>query len=403
MNKIELLSPAGDMERLNCALMYGADAVYLAGKEFGMRTASANFDFDELKKAVECAHEKGVKVYLTCNTLPRNEEISKLPEMIKTWVKCDIDAFIVTDLGVLSLVKKYAPDTEVHFSTQTGMVNYLAATEAYNMGAARIVVARELSLNEIKVIRDKTPPKLMIEAFVHGAMCMSYSGRCLISSYLTGRDANRGDCVQPCRWKYHLMEETRPGIYFKVFEDDLGTHIMNAKDLCMIEHVSELFEAGISSFKIEGRAKSAYYTAATTYAYRQAIDFYYSNPKEKLPLWIKEEANKVSHREYSTGFYFGQPNQVVSYGGYERDYSVVAIVTGYEKGRLILSQRGKFFSGDELDVMPPNAKSFLINAEDLRDEKGNLIESAPHAMMTVSIKFDRPLPIGTYFRKANET
>ena len=279
MIKPEVLSPAGDMECLNSAINFGADAVFLAGSEFGMRTASKNFDKTDLKAAVELAHSKGVKIYVTCNTLPRNSELTRLPEFLAYAQDCGVDAFIIADLGVFEMAKQYAPKVDLHVSTQAGIVNYATANAFYNMGAKRVVLARELPLEEIAEIRAKIPKDLEIECFVHGAMCVSFSGRCLISSYLTGRDANRGDCAQPCRWKYHLYEENRQGQYFPVEETDKGTFLYNSRDLCMIEHIPELVKAGISSLKIEGRAKSAYYAAVITNAYRVAIDAYLKSKK----------------------------------------------------------------------------------------------------------------------------
>ena len=278
MQKPEILAPVGDFERLGFALDFGADAVYLGGTAFGMRAGSAKFDFDTLKKTCEIAHAKGVKVYLTCNTLPTNEEIAQLPDYLKNSAACGIDALIVADVGVLMEAKRVVPDTEIHISTQTGVVNYLTARELYHMGAKRVVLARELSFDDIRCVRDNTPPDLDIECFVHGAMCMSFSGRCLLSNYLLGRDANRGQCAQPCRWNYYLMEEKRPGLYFPIEERPEGSYILNAKDMCMIEHMDKLVKAGISSFKIEGRAKSFYYVAVVTNAYRQALDLYWKDP-----------------------------------------------------------------------------------------------------------------------------
>ena len=303
--KVELLSPAGDMECLNMALTYGADAIYLAGQEFGMRTASANFSNKQLAEAVLKAHEKNVPVFLTCNTLPRNDELDRLPAFLEAAQDAGVDAIIVADLGVMNLVKQYAPKVEIHISTQAGIVNYAMANALYDMGAKRIVLARELSLDDIAQIRAKIPADLEIETFVHGAMCMSFSGRCLLSAYLNNRDANRGDCSQPCRWEYALVEKKRPNEYMDITEDKHGSYIFNSRDMCMIEHIPELVQAGVSSIKIEGRAKSAYYVAVTTNAYRHAIDAYLEHPEQPLPPWIVEEVDKISHREYSTGFYFG--------------------------------------------------------------------------------------------------
>lgn len=404
MRNIELLSPCGDFERLKLALKFGADAVYLAGEMFGMRTNPSNFSADELKKAVELAHSLGKKVYLTCNTLPRNEEIEKLPEFLKYAQDIGIDAFIIADIGVMALAKKYAPNVDIHMSTQVGIVNYQTANALYEMGAKRIVTARELSLDEIKTIRDKTPNDLEIEVFVHGAMCMSFSGRCILSDYMTHRDANRGDCAQPCRWKYHLVEETRPGQYFPINEEKNGTYIFNSRDLCMIEHIPELVDAGVDSFKIEGRAKSEYYTAIVTYAYRNAIDEYLKNPTDdfKPSQWILDEMEKMSHREYTTGFNFGpiENGQVTDTGGYIRNWDVCALFKDYSNGRLIVSQRNRFFEGDELEVVEPGKKPYKLVVEDLYnldyDEK---VEVANKATDTYSFKCDKPVSSDAIFRR----
>lgn len=397
----EILSPAGDMERLLAAVNYGADAVYLAGKEFGMRASPANFDMESLKKAAEICHEKNKKIYLTCNTLPRNDEIKRIPEFLKQAAEAGVDAFIVADLGVLDTAKRVAPNVDVHISTQTGVVNYETARSLYNMGASRVVLARELSLEEIATIRAKTNPNLEIETFVHGAMCMSYSGRCLISQYMTGRDANRGDCAQPCRWKYSLMEEKRKGEYFPVVEQENGTYFFNSKDLCMIEHIPELLKAGITSLKIEGRAKSAYYVAVITNAYKQALlDYYKMGENFELEPWIREEVYKISHRKYSTGFYFGgEPGQIYDNGGYVKDYEVVAVCENYQDGMIEISQRNKFLKGDELEVLMPGKKPFKFTAEKIIDEKGNEMESAPHAMQKLFIPFENEIEKGAYLRK----
>lgn len=404
MRNIELLSPCGDFERLKLALKFGADAVYLAGEMFGMRTNPSNFSADELKKAVELAHSLGKKVYLTCNTLPRNEEIEKLPEFLKYAQDIGIDAFIIADIGVMALAKKYAPNVDIHMSTQVGIVNYQTANAFYEMGAKRIVTARELSLDEIKTIRDKTPNDLEIEVFVHGAMCMSFSGRCILSDYMTHRDANRGDCAQPCRWKYHLVEETRPGQYFPINEEKNGTYIFNSRDLCMIEHIPELVDAGVDSFKIEGRAKSEYYTAIVTYAYRNAIDEYLKNPTDdfKPSQWILDEMEKMSHREYTTGFNFGpiENGQVTDTGGYIRNWDVCALYKDYSNGRLIVSQRNRFFEGDELEVVEPGKKPYKLVVEDLYnfddDEK---VDVANKATNTYSFKCDKPVSSDAIFRR----
>ena len=342
---LEVLAPAGDTERFNSAIRYGADAVYLGRKTFGMRSSPMNFDYEQLTAAVNEAHSKGVKVYLTCNTLPRNNEIPEFQQFIEEAVAAKVDALIVADIGLMSLVKKYAPDMEIHMSTQTGIVNYVTARELYNMGAKRVVLARELSLDEIAEIRAKCPADMEIEVFVHGAMCVSFSGRCLLSQYLVNRDANRGECAQPCRWGYHLMEEKRTDQFFPIFEDEKGTYILNAKDLCMIDHIDKLAKAGVSSLKIEGRAKSAYYVAVVTNAYRMAVDEYNLNPENfKLSDWIHDEVFKVSHRKYCTGFFFGHPNDCQYYetGGYIRNYDVVAVVEKCENGIVYCTQRNSF-------------------------------------------------------------
>ena len=401
----ELLSPAGDMERFERALYFGADAIYLGGSAFSMRAAPANFNNEQLKKACDLAHAKGVKVYLTCNTVPRNNEIEALPEFLENSADCGVDAFIISDLGVMSLAKKYTPDVDIHISTQAGITNYASANQWHDFGASRIVTARELSLEDIATLRAKTPKELEIECFVHGAMCVSFSGRCLLSNYLVGRDSNRGDCAQPCRWQYSLMEKTRPGEYFPIDEDDAGTYIMNSKDMCMIEYVPELVKAGISSFKIEGRAKSAYYTSVVTNAYRQAIDGYLENPVDTYEpeQWIVDEMYKMSSREYCTGFYFGHPSenaQIYYDGGYKRDWSVMAEVIGYENGRVIARQRNRIFDGDVLEVLERGTKPYDIVIKDLRDENGDSIEKAPHPMMIFSFECDKEIPADALMRKA---
>ncbi|MBP9988424.1 MAG: U32 family peptidase, partial [Ruminococcus sp.] len=389
LNKPELLAPAGDMERFQRALYFGADAIYVGGSAFSMRAAPANFTFDELQQAVKAAHEKNVKVFLTCNTVPRNDEIDKLPDFLINSAQTGVDAFIISDLGVMSLAKKYTPDIDIHISTQAGITNYASACQWYEMGASRVVTARELSLEDIAEMRARTPKELEIECFVHGAMCVSFSGRCLLSNYLVNRDSNRGDCAQPCRWEYSLMEKTRQGEYFPIDEDENGTYIMNSKDMCMIEHIPDLVKAGISSFKIEGRAKSAYYTSVITNAYRQAIDGYLNNPDEsyKPEQWIINEMNKVSSREYCTGFYYGHPrenSQIYYDGGYKRDWSVMAEVIESKDGRVYCRQRNRVFDGDELEVLQRGKQPYTVKINKLCDEDGNEIEKAPHPMMIFS-------------------
>ncbi len=386
MNKysnLEILSPAGDMERFNAALDYGANAIYLGAKNFGMRASPDNFTFEELKKAVDHAHSKNVKVYLTANSLPRNNEIPLFEDFIKNVNNCGVDAVIVADLGLLALVKQFTPNMEIHMSTQTGIVNYATANQLYNMGVKRAVLARELSIDEIAEIRSKIPSDMEIEVFVHGAMCVSFSGRCLLSSYLVNRDANRGECAQPCRWGYHLMEEKREGQYFPIFEDKNGTYILNSKDLCMIDHIDKLAEAGVTSLKIEGRAKSAYYVSVITNAYRMAVDWLKVHPDETIPKCITEEVFKVSHRKYCTGFFFGHPKDCQYYetGGYIRNYDVVAIIDKCENGIVYATQRNRFFLGDELEILSPGCKPLIITPDKFFDENNEEVTNLNHAMM----------------------
>ncbi len=397
----ELLCPAGDLSRLKTAVDYGADAVYLAGKEFGMRTASANFDEDALKKGIEYAHKNGVKVHITCNTIPHNEEMQRLPEFLEYINSLGADAIIASDLGTIGLVKKYAPNCELHASVQSGIVNTETAKALYNMGAKRVVLARELSIDEIAEIRANTPKDLEIETFVHGAMCVSFSARCLLSSYMTGRDANRGDCAQPCRWSYSLMEKTRDGQYFDITEDEKGTYILNANDLCMAPYLDKISDAGVDSFKIEGRAKTEYYVAVTANAYRGAIDSLKDkNADWQLPDWVAEELNKISHRTYSTGFYFGKPQNAQTYenAGYIRDYAVAAIVNGYEDGCITAVLKNKFLRGTQLDCLEAGSVPFVVLTDNLYDEKGASIESAPHPMQIIKIPFERPVKSGSMLR-----
>lgn len=396
----ELLAPAGDWERLQSALLFGADAVYLAGQTFGMRAGVANFSEEQMAEAVRLCHEKGVRVYVTVNTLPRNGEVDRLPDTFARLAAIGVDAVIVSDIGVLGIAKRYAPSLEVHISTQAGIVNHAAASAFYDLGAKRVVLARELSLEEIAEIRAKTPAELELEAFVHGAMCMSFSGRCVLSNYLTGRDANRGECAQPCRWSYALMEEKRPGEYFPIQEDGQGSYILNAKDLCMIEHIDRLAEAGIASFKIEGRAKSSYYVSVVTNAYRVAIDDYRRSPQDfALQPWLLDEVKKVSHRRYSTGFYFDRPDQYTQNGGYIRSWDIVAVVTGQEDDRLFLTQKNKFSEGEPLELLVPGEKPFAFSAEEMKDGEGAPISAAPHPEMPLSIRCEHPAPVGSILRK----
>ena len=402
-NKMEVLAPAGDTECLEKAVDFGADAVFLAGREFGMRTASKNFDTQELAAAVSYAHARGCKIYVTCNTLPRNNELVRLPEFLTACEAVGVDAFIIADLGVLELAKKHAPSVECHISTQAGIVNYAAANAFYNLGASRVVLAREMSFDEIADIRAHIPNELEIEVFVHGAMCVSFSGRCLISAYMTGRDANRGDCAQPCRWKYHLYEENREGQFFPVEERDGGTYLYNSKDMCLIDYIPQLYKAGVSSLKIEGRAKSAYYAAVVTNAYRHAVDGFYSGGCKddyRVDERIRQELEKISHREYSQGFYLGkEPGQNTSDGGYIRRYDFVATCAESSGSRAQIIQRNRFFKGDTLDVLPPGGIPFDAVIEELYDENGEAVESAPHPMQKLTAVTSRNIPAGSMLRK----
>lgn len=401
LEMLEVLAPAGDMECFEAALDYGADAVYLGAQMFGMRAGPKNFTFDTLKTACDKAHNRGVKVYLTCNTLPRNSEIDVFGDFIMQVKSAGVDAVIATDIGVLSLIKKYTPDMEIHISTQAGIVNYASAREFYNMGAKRVVMARELSLEEIAQIRAKTNKELEIECFVHGAMCVSFSGRCLLSQYLVNRDANRGECAQPCRWGYHLMEEKRTNEFYPIFEDEKGSYILNAKDMCMIDHLDKLAEAGVGSFKIEGRAKSSYYVSVITNAYRMAVDCYKADPDNYiLPQWVKDEVFKVSHRAYCTGFFFGHPKDCQYYenNGYIREYDIAAIIDECKDGRIYASQRNKFCIGDELEVLAPQTEPYTLTVKEILDEQGNAVESANHATMKLSLPCDMHFPKNTVIR-----
>ena len=397
---IELLAPAGDMERLRMSLAYGADAVYLAGTDFGMRSFAGNFTPEELKQAVALCHSRGVAVHVTCNTMPRNGEIARMPEWLSYLQELGVDAAILADVGVLSLLKKHAPKLKAHISTQASVSNYQAAAAWYELGASRVILARELSLDEIREIRAKAPRELEIEAFVHGAMCVSYSGRCLLSNYMTGRDANRGACAQPCRYQYALVEEKRPGEYFPIGEDAGGAYIMNSKDMCMIDHIPELIDAGLDSLKIEGRAKSAYYAAVVTGAYRHAIDAALAGqPLE--PVW-RDEVEKVSHRPYSTGFYFGEPGQHTSHSRYVRDWQIMAVVTSCTPdGTALCELRNKLSAGDQLELVGPDLKPVSITVEGLTDGDGLSIPEARKPQMPFYLKLPvQAPPLSLLRRKA---
>ena len=387
MRKLELLSPAGDMERLKMAVLYGADAVYLAGTSFGMRSFAGNFSPEELPKAVEFAHAHGVKCHVTVNTMPRNEEVAQLPAYLEQLDNAGVDALILADLGAFTMAGKYAPHCQRHISTQQSIANYACAQAWFDLGAQRVVLARECSLEEILTIRQKVDPKLEIETFGHGAMCVSYSGRCLLSNYMTGRDSNRGACAQPCRYQYALMEEKRPGEYFPVFEDEKGTYIMNSRDMCTIDHLKDLMDAGIDCIKIEGRAKSAYYAAIVTGAYRHCIDDVAAG-RPVDPIW-RDEVEHISHRVYSTGFYYGQPGQYVENSRYLRDWQIVAKVESCdENGLALCSLNNKFRAGDALEVVGPDLRPFPIVAQAMTDLDGNPLDEPK----TPQMKFRLPLP-----------
>ena len=387
MRKLELLSPAGDMERLKMSVLYGADAVYLAGTDFGMRAFAGNFTPEELPLAVKYAHDHGVKAHVTVNIMPRNDEIAQLPAYLEQLDDAGVDALIVADLGAFMMAGKYAPHCERHISTQQSIANYECAQSWFDLGAQRVVLARELSLKEIIEIRQKVDPKLEIETFGHGAMCVSYSGRCLLSNYMTGRDSNRGACAQPCRYQYALMEEKRPGEYFPVYEDEKGTYILNSRDMCTIDHLKDLMDAGIDCIKIEGRAKSAYYAAIVTGAYRHVIDDIYAG-REIDKVW-RDEVDHVSHRVYSTGFYYGEPGQYVDNSRYIREWQIVAKIEECdENGLALCSLNNKFRAGDTLELVGPDLRPFEVIPQNMTDLEGNALEEP----RTPQMKFYLPLP-----------
>ena len=399
MKRLELLSPAGDMERLKMSVLYGANAVYLAGTDFGMRSFAGNFSPEELPIAVKYAHDHGVKVHVTVNTMPRNDEVKNLPAYLERLDDAGVDALILADLGAFMLAGKHAPRCERHISTQQSIANYECATAWYDLGAKRVVLARELSLPEIIGIREKCPKELEIETFGHGAMCVSYSGRCLLSNYMTGRDSNRGACAQPCRYQYALVEEKRPGEYFPVFEDEKGTYILNSRDMCTIDHLQDLIDAGIDCIKIEGRAKSAYYAAIVTGAYRHVLDDIYAG-REIDKIW-RDEVDHVSHRVYSTGFYYGFPGQYTENSRYIREWQIVAKVEECDaQGRALCSLNNKFRLGDELEVVGPDTRPFPITAEGMADAEGNPIEEARTPQMRFYLQLPKQVPAHSMLRRS---
>ena len=399
MAKLELLSPAGDMERLRMSVLYGADAVYLAGTDFGMRSFAGNFTPEELPKAVEFAHSHGVVVNVTVNTMPRNNEVASLPAYLEQLQDAGVDALILADLGAFTLAGKYAPKCARHISTQQSIANYECAQAWFDLGAKRVVLARELSLEEIRTIRQKVSPELEIETFGHGAMCVSYSGRCLLSNYMTGRDSNRGACAQPCRYQYALVEEKRPGEYFPVFEDEKGTYILNSRDMCMIDHIGDLMDAGVDCIKLEGRAKSAYYAAIITGAYRHVIDDVAAG-KPIDPVW-RDEVEHVSHRIYSTGFYYGFPGQYTENSRYIREWQICAIVESCdEKGLAVCSLRNKFQKGDAWELVGPDFRPLPFTADEMADMEGNALEEPRTPQMQFTMQLPCQVPPLSIIRRS---
>ncbi|MBO5169474.1 MAG: U32 family peptidase [Oscillospiraceae bacterium] len=399
MKKIELLSPAGDMEQLKMSILYGADAVYLAGTSFGMRSFAGNFSRSELPKAVALAHSHGVKVHVTVNTMPRNEEVIQLPEYLEQLDSAGVDALILADLGAFTLAGKYAPHCQRHISTQQSIANYACAQSWYDLGAQRVVLARELSLSEIAEIRARVSKELELETFGHGAMCVSYSGRCLLSNYMTGRDSNRGACAQPCRYQYALMEEKRPGEYFPVFEDEKGTYIMNSRDMCMIDHLDDLQNAGVDCIKLEGRAKSPYYAAIVTGAYRHCIDAV-SQGLPLDPVW-RDEVEHISHRIYSTGFYYGQPGQYTENSRYIRQWQIVAMVESCdETGLAKCSLRNKFRKGDPLECVGPDTRPFALAAGEMTTPEGEALEEPRTPQMEFFMQLPKKVPAMSILRRS---
>ncbi len=397
MQKVELLAPAGDMEKLQMAIVYGADAVYFAGKKYGLRAAAGNFSLDEMKEGISLLHSMGKKGYLTMNMIPHNKDLSEIDEYIKRVSEIGVDGVILSDPSILQAVKDINPCMEIHLSTQANNTNWKSAEFWYKQGVKRVVLARELSLEEINEINSKKPVDLELEAFVHGAMCISYSGRCLLSNYMVHRDANQGDCAHPCRWNYHLVEETRPGEYMPVYEDETGTFIFNSKDLCMIKHIPQLIESGIYSFKIEGRMKSSFYVATIVRAYRKAIDEYYNSIKQELPYkynteWY-DEVSKVSNRSFTTAFFFGKPGKdEQNYGtsSYVKNYDFIGRVLEYsnETGIAVVEQRNRIFKGEDIEIMNPTKGIVKQKIHWMKNDRDELIDVAPHPKMIIKLPVD---------------
>lgn len=405
-DKFELLAPAGDLEKLKTAIIYGADAVYFGGEMFSLRAGAGNLTIEEMKEGLEFAHERGARGYLAMNIFAHNEDIEPLTEYLTKIRDIGIDAFIVSDPGIIDLIQEIIPDAEIHLSTQANMTNYRTANFWHKMGVKRLVLARELTFPEVRGVRDNIPEDMEIEAFVHGAMCISYSGRCLLSNFMIERDANRGACAHPCRWKYSLVEEKRPGEYYPVEEDERGTYILNSRDLCMIEHLPDIIESGIMSAKIEGRMKSVFYVATIVHAYRKAIDAYFADPENYKfnPEWLTE-LKKVSHREFTTGFYYHQPtnlDQNYQTSAYTREYAFVGIVRSYdeETGYAVVEQRNKMVVGDEIEIFGPDIEYFVQNVTEMYDEEtGEALEAAPHPQQILKMKMDKPVKPNYILRK----
>ena len=403
--KVELLVPAGSLEVLKVAVDYGADAVYIGGQAYGLRAKADNFSIEEMKKAVKYAHAKNAKVYVTANIFAHNYDIEGMKAYFEQLKDTGVDAVLVSDPGIFLLAKETMPDMELHISTQANNTNYLTYNFWYNMGAKRVVTARELSLVEIKQIREHIPEDMEIESFMHGAMCISYSGRCLLSSYFTGRDANRGACTHPCRWKYHIVEETRPGEYMPVNEDDRGTYIFNSKDLCMIEHIPEMIDAGIDSFKIEGRMKTALYVATVARTYRKAIDDYMESPElyRSNMEYYKSEIAKCTYRQFTTGFYFGktdQDSQIYDNNTYIKNCTYIGNVQEVtEDGLVAFEQKNKFSVGEEIECMNFDGTNSVCRVEEIYNDRMEPMESAPHPKMQLYVKLDRPVSAGMILRR----
>lgn len=405
--KPELLIPASSLEVLKVAVIYGADAVYIGGEAFGLRAKAKNFTLEEMKEGIAFAHSHGAKVYVTANILAHNEDLEEVERYFKELKEVKPDGLIIADLAIFQIAKEICPEIERHISTQANNTNYGTYCFWWNQGATRVVSARELSLKEIKEIREKIPEEMEIESFIHGAMCMSYSGRCLLSNYFTGRDANRGACTHPCRWKYSLVEETRPGEYMPVYENERGTYIFNSKDLCMIAYIKEMVEAGIDSFKIEGRMKTALYVATVARTYRKAIDdFFESEALYRQNMdWYLEQISNCTYRQFTTGFYFGKPNeetQIYDNNTYVKEYTYLGTIEGEENGRYRLEQKNKFSCGEEIEIMKPNGENRCVRVRGIYDEQGNAMESAPHPKQILYVDLGEKMEVYDILRRQEE-